>query len=428
LADIFLYQIFEGLTVVFESFIVLQYISGLFEENSHEGKRIFGYLLFSFGLVLISLFVRTPLILISYTLIGIYTLESLLYQSNVSSKIFSVLYFAAVMIVSEVLCSALITQIWVMELTDVSNYGMPRMLAILIAKLIQLFIVRVSVVLAKWEKDDLISVSLKMTFPLLICQICSILLAYHIYDLTYNIYGKFKFSSFISMTSIIIINIIMFWYFDRIKTVYSLRMKNEAMQMKYNLESEYYLALAEHQKETDALWHDMKKHILLMKSLVQNVENNISEEYLEELELDMKDKIKIVRTKQPIISALLTEQLKRADKADIYLDLDVKLEAESKVRPVDLCVMLGNLFENAFEACSVLSLGTEKLIKVEIKQRESSLIIRMENPRNPGAKRVKRPGKHGLGLNNIRKAVSKYNGNVEINIFDKSFVVDIVIP
>lgn len=428
MTELLLYQIFEGLTVVFESFIVLQYIGGLFEENASFGKRFFGYLLFCIGLILISIFVRTPLILITYTFIGIYTLESLLYQSNLSSRIFSVLFFGAVMIISEVICSALITQIWGMDLTDVSNYGMPRMLGILIAKLIQLFIVRVSVVLAKWKKDDLSGVSLKMTFPLLICQICSIILAYHIYDLTYNIYGKFELSSFVSMTSIICINVIMFWYFDRIKSAYSYRMKNEAIQMKYNLESEYYMSLAEHQKETDALWHDMKKHISLMKSLVHNKENNISEEYLEELELDMKDRIKIVRTKQPIISALLTEQLKRAEKADISLELDVRLEAESKVRPVDLCVILGNLFDNAFEASSSLPLKTRKFIKVEIKQRGSSLIIRMENPRNPSAKRIERSGKHGLGLNNVRKAVGKYNGNVEIDQSDKSFIVDIVIP
>lgn len=205
-------------------------------------------------------------------------------------------------------------------------------------------------------------------------------------------------------------------------------MKNEAMQMKYNLESEYYLSLAENQKETDALWHDMKKHILLMKSLVHNVEDDVSKQYLEELELDMKDKIKIVRTKQPIISALLTEQLKRAEKADVFLDLDVRLESESKVRPVDLCIILGNLFDNAFEACSSIPLETKRYIKVEIKQRENSLIIRMENPRTAGAKIKKRTGKHGLGLNNVRKAVGKYNGNVEIDQSDKSFIVDIVIP
>lgn len=200
------------------------------------------------------------------------------------------------------------------------------------------------------------------------------------------------------------------------------------MSLKLKLQSDYYLTLADHQKETDALWHDMKKHIDLVKSLVNSEQPNISDEYLEELESDLGKRIKVVRTKQPVISALLTEQLKRAEKDGIFLDLDVKLEEETKVSPVDLCIILGNLFDNAFNACSLLPLDVEKYIKVELKQRENSLMIRMENIRNPDLKAIKRSGKHGFGLKNVKKAVGKYNGIVNIDLAKTDFIVDIVIP
>lgn len=430
MGDILLFQIFEGLSVVFETFIIYQYINGLFLKRTSKRGCFLWYVVFCLILTLLSLLIREPIFLIAYILTGLYVLEVFLYKSNVSSRVFSILYFAAITIVSEFLCSALISELWSLEITETLDYGLSRVLGILVAKLIQIFIVKLSVTFARWKREDFIGVELKMVFPLLICQLCSIVLAYHVFVLCYNIYEEFHFTAFLSMAGIVYMNVIIFWYFDRIKAVYSYKAKNEAMEIKLELQNEYYITLAEHQKETDALWHDMKKHINLMKSLVNSGQSDISAKYLDELEADMSKRIRIVQTEQSIIGALLTEQFKRADRETVLLDLDARLESEMtmKIGSVDLCVILGNLFDNAFEACSALTQGCEKYIKAEIKQREQSLYIRIENPNPPEHSTSKRVGKHGFGLNNVRKAVRKYNGQISINTMSDEFAVSIIIP
>ncbi len=422
------FQVFEGLSVVFETFIVYQYISGLFQSRFTRNKRFCGYVIFCFGLVLLSLVVRVPAVLIIYTLIGLYVLEIVLYKSTISTQVFSTLYFAATMIASEVLCSALVTKLWCLELANTLEYGLSRAVSILIAKLIQIFVVKLSVILTKWKKENSDEIALKFIFPLLVCQLCSIVLAYHVFVLDFKIYEEFDFTAFLSMASIMYMNIIIFWYFDRIKAAYRYKIRSEAMETKLELQNEYYQTLAEHQKETAAIWHDMKKHITLMRSLISNDQKNISSEYLDELEEDMGKRIKIVQTEQPIIGALLTEQLKRADKENIVLDFDIRLESEMKISDIDLCVILGNLFDNAFEACARIEQGREKYIKAEIKQRGQSLLIKIENTNSAKTKTIKHAGRHGFGLNNVRKAVTKYNGQINIDSSYPQFTVTIIIP
>ena len=65
-------------------------------------------------------------------------------------------------------------------------------------------------------------------------------------------------------------NIIMFWYFDRVKASFAYKSKSEAAEIKLELQKQYHDILNEHQRETDKLWHDMKKHINVMKTLVNS--------------------------------------------------------------------------------------------------------------------------------------------------------------
>ena len=99
-----------------------------------------------------------------------------------------------------------------------------------------------------------------------------------------------------------------------------------------------------------------------------------------------------------------------------------------KLQPIDLCIILGNLFDNAFEACAHLGKHCEKFIQIEIKQREQLLFIRMVNSYNSETNKLKRVGKHGFGLNNIRRSVGKYGGHFEIKMSASEFSATIIIP
>ena len=82
------YQFIELATVIFEIFIVAQYISGFFDKKVRTRFVNLGYILFCIGLSILSLTQREPMLLAIYTLTGVFALEFFLYDGNKSSNFF----------------------------------------------------------------------------------------------------------------------------------------------------------------------------------------------------------------------------------------------------------------------------------------------------------------------------------------------------
>ena len=427
-----LYQIFECTTVVFETLIIYQYINCFFEKNSDQRKLslIIGYTLFCFGLMFLSLFTSESFILLGYALTGVYLLEWRLYDSQISSRLFSVLLFTVLVIGSEIICSGIVSGWGPIDINQIKVFGLPRVFNSVVAKLVQICLVKIAGAVANWKSDRPARVDIKVIFPLLICQGFTIVLAYYVFMIGVEIYRYFNWAVFLSMSGIIYINLIIFWYFDRIRKTFEYKSRQESAEIKLELQKQYYEVLEEHQKETDLLWHDMKKHLGLIKRLVYNGYQNISEEYVQELEDQMNTVSNFVKTSQPVISALLTKEKWKAEKENVDFILNVRLltAIEPKISSVDLCVLIGNIFDNAINACTILPEDSPKYIKAEILQKGCTLVIRTENPYSSNLKVRPRLGKHGLGLKNVHKVVNKYNGNIDIHSEDEVFYVTIIIP
>jgi hypothetical protein len=310
----------------------------------------------------------------------------------------------------------------------VLSYGFSRALLIVIAKLFQVLVVKISVHISKWRGDHLTKFESKIFFPLLLCQIISIILSYFVFLVSYCVGRNFEFTAMLSLIGIVYINIIMLWYFDRLKIAFEYKSRIAVVELELKLQSKYLETQVLHQKETDALWHDMKKHIALMKRLISSAQSDITSEYVHMLEMQMGETRKIVRTNYPVLSALLTEQVQRAQKSNIHLDVDIKLVSKIKITPIELCTILGNLFDNAFEALSNLPPDIERRIKISIFQRNSAILINIENPFTHKYPAKPRAGKHGLGLDNIRYVVNKYCGYLNIEEKDQIFKVTVLIP
>ena len=428
MSDIAIYIIFECVAVIFGTFIVYQYITAFFTKRRENQNTIWGYMIFSVGSMLLSLFFYEPLALISYTAIGAFILLTIYYEVSASSRIFSVLLFAVLVIASETLCAIIVSTIGGMDLQETRDYGLPRVLIIVIARLIELWGIRLLSNVARWKKDKETEVELRQTLPLLLSQIFSIALAYHVFIIGQQTNGRFSSIVFFSMTGILYVNVIVFWYFDRIKSSYQYKADKDAAETKLELQKRYYETLEAHQYETEALWHDMRKHLEMVKALKNGNSNANSEEYIDELETQIRDIPTIIKTSQPIISALLMEELRKAKNENINLELDIRLKSELKVNPVDLCVLLGNLFDNAFEACCGLSADDTKHIEICLAQKGSAIFIEVKNPYNPNMEKSLRQGKRGFGLKNIRRVVAKYGGNMDICSNSNIYRTAITIP
>lgn len=427
--EFLLFRIFECVAVVFETFIVQQYLNALFHKRYNGYKLLLGYALWCLGLMFLSLFVPNPFILLFYTIIGIYVLEYTFYKSGILLKVFYAILFGIMMIISEIICSGIVSVLSNVDLMDIQVYGMTRVLVIVVTKLVQIMLVKLVGTIIGKESGESVHLEVKLIFPLLLCQLICIWLAHHIFLTVIKIEGGFDFLTFLSMLGILYIQIVVFWYFDRIKSTLELKNQNEAAETKMELQKQYYNLLDEHQKEINALRHDMEKHIMLIKELQNEGHKEISESYIHDLERQMAFISYVIHTSEPVVSALLTIEAKKAASCGIRMNLEVKLISKVKISPADLCVLIGNVFDNAIKACMMLPSDSDKYINAEIFQKGSMLLISVKNPYFPEGKKETKNDRHGYGLKNIEKVIKKYGGDKPMISKDNGiFYIRIIIP
>lgn len=427
--DILSFKIFESIIVFFETFIIYQYLEGLFEKKLSTMKALILYLVFCIGLMALTLYIQIGLPLILYTVFGVYLLSAFIYKAKFTTRLISLLFFVLLMMLSELIAPGIIAGIWHLPLSDLTTYSLNRCVCMLVTKLLQLLLVKITVTLVRWKTYTSHEENYKMILPLFVCQIISIVFTQYIFVISTEIHHQFTVLTLCTLVGIVYINVLIFWYFDRIKTSYEYKAKSEAAEHKLALEKQYHSILLEHQRETDALWHDMKKHLRLIKSLMTKENQALSTQYIHELESNMNRQVKPVHTNEPILSALLSEQSRRAQKNNIPIDFDVKIEGSIKISPVDLCIILDNLFDNALEACTLQAKNNQQAsITILIKQKNNALLIRMTNTYSAKTRTHWHAGKHGLGLENVKTTVKKYEGQLSIKEDEQLFTVTILIP
>jgi sensor histidine kinase regulating citrate/malate metabolism len=128
----------------------------------------------------------------------------------------------------------------------------------------------------------------------------------------------------------------------------------------------------------------------------------------------------------------VNSKLQDAKEMGIEITSNVILPASVEVNTDDMVVILGNLLDNAIEACERVK--GAKYIKLFMNYEAGCVIIRITNNfdkiiNTNGRELVTRKKDktlHGLGIKSVKSTVEKYNGITEICSEGKEFIVDIM--
>ena len=100
------------------------------------------------------------------------------------------------------------------------------------------------------------------------------------------------------------------------------------------------------------------------------------------------------------------------------------------IAETDICILLGNILDNAIEACEQLS--AKKTIELKIRCINGMLYIGCKNPTKQSDVSLitTKPDKsqHGFGTVTIKKIANKYGGHANYKIDESLFVCEIIIP
>ena len=199
----------------------------------------------------------------------------------------------------------------------------------------------------------------------------------------------------------------------------------------------YKEKLDEMEKQYDeirTIRHDMKNHLQCILALIQKGEYNESQQYVEDiLNNKLYSEYQFVNTTNNIINVITNYKLLLCKNSRIKTVVNIS-SFEIDIDDCDICIILGNLFDNAIEACD--KINDDKIIHFEISQKKGYVNFVIKNSidasvlqTNPHLLTSKSNAAwHGLGIRTVKNTVYKYGGMIDFFESNGLFAVDVWIP
>ncbi len=180
--------------------------------------------------------------------------------------------------------------------------------------------------------------------------------------------------------------------------------------------------------------HDYHNHLQKLSAHLQEGQIEEAKRYIGDLGESL-DNIKIkYQTGNVSLDAILNSKLSIVEKEKISINCKVEIAENLTVSDIDLCILLGNLIDNAVEACRVISEETERFLRIYMCIRKQQLYISVSNATNEVIRKLdaeyisKKRGDHGHGLKRINIVVDKYGGFIKRANEPGVFATEIMLP
>lgn len=189
--------------------------------------------------------------------------------------------------------------------------------------------------------------------------------------------------------------------------------------------------------------HDYRNHIQVMKVYLDDGETEKLGRYLEDLKLDLNSVDTVVKTGNTMIDAILNSKLSLAYKRDIDVSVRAVVPKNVGVPDIDLCVIIGNLLDNAMEACAKAGSDLRPWMRIFIGILKGQLYISVSNSMSGNVKKTrgaaaKAPamyattknagGEHGYGLIRIDDIAARLGGYVNRQHEAGVFATEVLLP
>lgn len=196
-----------------------------------------------------------------------------------------------------------------------------------------------------------------------------------------------------------------------------------------------------HYREVDNMYrqmrgwrHDYRNHIQTMKAYVAAKDWDSIKSYLDLLDEDLTTVDTVIKTGNPMADAILNSKISLAKAKRIEVVVDAHIPVKLNSSEIDLCCIIGNLFDNAIEASVKLPVA-QRLIRVYMDMKSTQLYISFTN--FTAGEKMQKEGKlfrstkgegHGFGLMRINAIVERLDGYISCNSEDGAFTTEILLP
>ena len=179
--------------------------------------------------------------------------------------------------------------------------------------------------------------------------------------------------------------------------------------------------------------HDYHNHLQVIKAKLAMEDEEGLRVFLDALEQELDRVDSFVKSGNLMADAILNSKLSLADTQKIQVSCKAQLPKQLSIDDVDMCVILGNLLDNALEACAKLE-AKDRFLRIYLAVRKCQLYMSVQNSAKQELGFEQRHyistkrGNHGLGMKRVQTVVDKYDGFLRLANEPGIFAAEVTLP
>ncbi|MEG1311014.1 MAG: GHKL domain-containing protein [Romboutsia sp.] len=232
----------------------------------------------------------------------------------------------------------------------------------------------------------------------------------------------------INVIMIFIVNIYVTYTFENISKNNILQNEVNLYQQQSKLQYKYYDNLERKYQDSRKLAHDIRNHLNTIEELYKINDTESAKLYTYDIHKMLNELNQKYYTSNRVLNIILNDKFYMVKEEDINIECrigDVDLDF---IRDIDITTIFANLLDNAIEATK-----DKGYIRLDVNKFNELLVINISNSittkpiyKNKKFKSTKE-NHQGLGIENIKKSLEKYDGTMLIDFDEKEFKVNIII-
>lgn len=220
----------------------------------------------------------------------------------------------------------------------------------------------------------------------------------------------------------VLINCVIFDVYDRMGAQVLTEQQNRAYETELSQCTKQAAEREAAYRQTSMLRHDLNDRLVGVDAfLAEGRLDDARKEIGRMLDENRLFRSGNIHSGNPALDSLINYKHSGAEAEDIRIECRLEIPPDMPVDGIDLCVIVGNLLDNAMEAVRVLPVN-ERCIRLNVRQDKGTVGIAVENPYSgriredaDGWIRSSKPGNgHGFGLFSVSRTADRYNGKLTV--------------
>ena len=229
----------------------------------------------------------------------------------------------------------------------------------------------------------------------------------------------------------------MILFIQQLKEQLETNTRNQAMERLLQIQHDQYSMLQARIAENRRARHDFRQHLRVIQDCVKRGDLEDLKSYLAEYEKQFPSHSDHIYCNSYAVNAILAFYADKAENHNIRLDVKIQMSDTPVIPETEFCVLLGNLLENALDACQTgrsESETAQPFIRVcAVQTGTSTLSITMDNTSvfkptwiNEKLVSTKAAGS-GIGTESIRMIAEQYRGDARFEWKDGVFYASVML-